>query len=170
MGIRYYAYAFDGDRTGEVLADPRAFISSDPLADAWGFEPHARVAMATFRQSVPERDLLYLDKAWPHLQALTGPTKSRGLARPAYRMFEGHVTLSEAGLSWTPWVRALDSAEIRLISQDLGELPTDVARADLRRAGATEGDADYVLHYLECARLFVGALAREGRGLTYLIG
>ena len=48
--------------------------------------------------------------------------------------------------------------------------PTDVARDHRRREGATEGDADYVLHFLERACRFVGGLAREGRGMTYLIG
>ena len=170
MGIRYYAYAFDGDRTEQALADPRAFTSSDPLADAWGFEPHARLAVAAFEQSVPERDLLYLDKAWLDVQALTGPAKPSGLARPAYRMFEGQVALSADGCSWTPWVRALDPAEVSIIAQDLGELTADVALDHLRREGATTGDADYVLHYLERARRFVDGLAREGRGMTYLIG
>ena len=33
MGIRYYAYAFDNDQTDRALANPRAFISQDPLAD-----------------------------------------------------------------------------------------------------------------------------------------
>lgn len=36
MGIRYYAYAFENDQTERVVADPRRFISDDPLADAWG--------------------------------------------------------------------------------------------------------------------------------------
>lgn len=63
MGIRYYAYAFDADRTAEALASPRLFLSSDPLADAWGLERGARCGAATFRQAVPDRDMLYLDKA-----------------------------------------------------------------------------------------------------------
>lgn len=39
MGIRYYAYAFDADMTARAQADPRSFISDDPLADAWGHAP-----------------------------------------------------------------------------------------------------------------------------------
>lgn len=170
MGIRYYASAFDGDRTEQALADPRAFMSSDPLADAWGFEPPERVAVATFEQRVPERDLLYLDKAWQDLQALTGPTPSRGPARPAYRMCEGQVALSGDGGSWTPWVRALDPAEVSIIAQDLGELTADVALDHLRREGATVGAADYVCYFLERDSRFVGGLASEGRGMIYLIG
>jgi hypothetical protein len=170
MGIRYYAYAFDGDRTEEALADPHASMSSDPLADAWGFGPHASMAVTAFEQSVPQRDLLYLDKAWQDLQALTGSTPSRRLARPAYRMFEGQVALSSDGCSWTPWVRALGPAEVSIIARDLSELTADVARDHPRAEGATESHYDYVLHFLERASRFVGRLAREGRGMAYLIG
>lgn len=88
MGIRYYAYAFDSEQTENALADPLSVIGSDPLADAWGLEPGSSGGV-TDRQSVPERDLLYLDKAWPYLQGLTAPRPSSGAARAAYRMFEG---------------------------------------------------------------------------------
>ena len=164
MGIRYYGYAFDAGRTDEALADPRAFIASDPLADAWGFEPHAQLAVATFRQTTPDRDLLYLDKAWRELQALTEPV------RPAYRMFEGHVTMSSDCYSWTPWVRALTPAEIRPIDEDLSRIRSSAVRARLRRDGGTDGDADYVVQYLDTARTFVRGLASDGRGMAYLIG
>lgn len=40
MGIRYYAYAFDADRAQQAVDDPHSILSSDPLADAWGLEPH----------------------------------------------------------------------------------------------------------------------------------
>lgn len=89
MGIRYYAYAFDGDLTERALADPRSIVSGDPLADAWGMEPGAQSSIATFKQAIPERDMLYLDKAWGLLQAVTAPTAFDSVARPAYRMFEG---------------------------------------------------------------------------------
>lgn len=168
MGIRYYAYAFDADHSEAALTDPRAFISSDPLADAWGFEPHARLAWATFEPRVPERDLLYLDKAWPDLQALTLLTSPPGVARPAYRMFEGDVTVSVDGWSWDPWVRALAPTEIRLIAEDLDDLDADVGGDRLR--GPMRTDCDYVLHFLEQARRFTSGLARDGRGMAYLIG
>ncbi|WP_454130685.1 hypothetical protein [Microbacterium lacticum] len=48
MGIRYYAYAFDADRAQQAVDDPHSILSSDPLADAWGLEPHASVSVATF--------------------------------------------------------------------------------------------------------------------------
>src|SRR5690606_16864602 len=107
MGIRYYAYAFDSDQTGKALADPLTVIGSDPLADAYGLEPGFRQGVTDFRQSLPERDLLYLDKAWPYLQRLTAPRSGGAAARPAYRMFEGQVTYADDGFTWRPWVRAL---------------------------------------------------------------
>jgi len=52
MGIRYYAYAFDGKLTEQVLADPLSFLSDDPLADAWGSEHGATISTPTFGQTV----------------------------------------------------------------------------------------------------------------------
>jgi hypothetical protein len=85
-------------------------------------------------------------------------------------MFEGQVALSEGDGSWTPWVRALDPAAVRIIESDIGELTADVARDRLRGGGATDGDVDYVLHFLQRARSFVRDLVRDGRGMAYLIG
>lgn len=160
MGIRYYAYAFEKDQTAQAFVDPRAFIGSHPLADAWGFEPHARVAAPTFKQTIPERDLLYLDKAWRALQVLTGPS------RAAYRMFEGSVTPS--GLGWHPWVRAIAPEDVVDVAEDLRALVDEVATVGLC-AGVFE-DADYVLHFLLRARTYVEGLASEGRGMVYMIG
>ncbi|NLA65268.1 MAG: hypothetical protein GX862_04965 [Leucobacter sp.] len=98
MGIRYYAYAFDSKLSDQARADPRSLISSDPLADAWGMEPHQTISYATFEQAVPERDMLYLDKAWRCLQILTGPLESGGRdSRPAFAMFEGEPTVHFRG-------------------------------------------------------------------------
>lgn len=160
MGIRYYAYAFENDQTQRALADPRAFIGSHPLADAWGFEPHARVATVTFEQAVPERDLLYLDKAWRALQLLIGPT------RAAFRMFEGGVV--GAGLGWHPWVRVLTPGEVADVAEDLRAVVDEAATVGLP-AGVTE-EGDYVLHYLSRARTYVEGLASQGRGMVYMIG
>lgn len=169
MGIRYYAYAFDADRTEEALADPRSFISSDPLADAWGLEPHAALSVATFEPRTPERDLLYLDKAWRELQLLTGPRTGRP-ARPSYRMFEGAVTPSFDGYGWEPWVRALAPAEVAVVADDLVLLTPLETRRRLRRRAVPEADVDYAEHYLGAARSFMAGLARDGRGMAYLIG
>ncbi len=125
MGIRYYAYAFERDQEDQALGDPRGIISSDPLSDAWGFEPHASVAAVTFKQAVPERDMLYLDKAWRYLQQITGPPSATTPARPAYRMFEGRVTMRREG--WIPWYRALASAEMAEVARDLAVVTDHMA-------------------------------------------
>ena len=119
MGIRYSAYAFDSDHTGKALADPLTVIGSDPLADACGLEPGFTQGVTDFRQSLPERDLLYLDKAWPYLQRLTAPRSSEAAARAAYRMFEGQVAYADDGFTWRPWVRALPPHDVALIARDL---------------------------------------------------
>lgn len=168
MGIRYYAYAFDADRTDWALANPRAFISSDPLADAWGFEPHAAVAAVKFEQAVPERDMLYLDKAWRYLQSLTAPTSTAGPARPAFRMFEGDVIMCDGG--WLPWYGALAPAQVVEVAQDLAAMAGHLATAGLRCAGASDDDVAYALHFLGRARTFVAGLAEDKRGMAYMIG
>lgn len=171
MGIRYYAYAFDRAMTEQALADPRRFISSDPLADAWGFEPGARDAIVTFEQAVPKRDMLYLDKAWPILQQLTAPGP-QSEARPAFRMFEGRVTDREWG--WDAWVRALPPHEVVAIAHDLASIDDAEARARLREIGRfrsdPEAEADYGMQFLLAARTFVEGLATDDRGMVYLIG
>ncbi|OJU39953.1 MAG: hypothetical protein BGN97_14110 [Microbacterium sp. 69-10] len=89
MGIRYYAYAFDAELTDAALADPERFTSDDPLADAWGMPHGAQIATTNFEQSVPKTEMLYLDKAWSYLQALTRPVDGGDDGRPSFRMFEG---------------------------------------------------------------------------------
>lgn len=155
MGIRYYAYAFDAELTQQAIDDPYSILSSDPLADAWGLEPHAAVSVATFEQTVPHRDMLYLDKAWSRLQSLTRPRD--GCTGAAYRMFEGNVEMH--GLGWDPWVRTLRPDEIPAIRDDLAAISDTV-----------EWDAKYVRSFLESARAFVDQLAADGRGMVYMIG
>jgi hypothetical protein len=105
MGIRYYAYAFDAELAQQAVDDPFSILSRDPLADAWGLEPHASVSVATFEQAVPKRDMLYLDKAWGALLALTRPALGDRSTCAASRMFEGEVAMH--GLGWDPWVRTI---------------------------------------------------------------
>lgn len=172
MGIRYYAYAFDADMTERALADPRSVISDDPLADAWGL-PHGFTSGATdFDQSVPKRDLLYLDKAWPLLQALTAPGGDEREPRPAHRMFEGRVTSTDAG--WEAWVRALAPVEVGDIARDLSTIDAEEALTGFREAARFSVDPDaearYGEQYLDAARSFVSQLAAEGRGMVYMIG
>lgn len=165
MGIRYYAYAFDNHQTAAALADPRSYVSSDPFADAWGLEPHARVGVATMKQRSAERDLLYLDKAWPSLQRMTHADSS-GVARPAFRMFEGDITQDAAG--WHSWIRALAPDELPVIAEDLAAL---AAEANSNGMAEFQGhEREYVLQYLDGAVRFVQGLVSEQRGMVYVIG
>ncbi len=172
MGIRYYAYAFDADMTEKALADPRSVMSDDPLADAWGLPHGFTVGTTNFEQSVPKRDLLYLDKAWSLLQALTSPGPGDSEARPAHRMFEGQVTSTDTG--WIAWVRAVTPPEVADVARDLEGIDPEQAAASFREAARFGADPDaearYGLHYLSAARSFVSQLAAEGRGMVYKIG
>lgn len=171
MGIRYYAYAFDVDLTQQAVDDPFSILSSDPLADAWGLEPHATVSVATFQQAVPKRDMLYLDKAWRAMQGLTRPAPDDGVARAAYRMFEGDVTMHSMG--WDPCVRTILPEDVPAIRDDLCGIGEPSVQAWLRGAHTApeaEDEARHVLDYLRRAQEFGESLASEGRGMVYLIG
>lgn len=174
MGIRYYAYAFDSDQAAQALADPRTVIGPDPLADAFGLERGVIQGYTDLRQSLPERDLLYLDKAWPYLQRLTGPPSPGAAARASYRMFEGHVTHAGDGLTWHPWVRALPPHEVALIARDLEAIDghaINVALGGSCSPGHTlESEAAYVNAFLDRAKVFASTAASDGRGCAYLIG
>jgi len=173
MGIRYYAYAFDADLAQQAIDDPHSILSSDPLADAWGLEPHAGMSVATFEQVSPKRDMLYLDKAWSALQSLTRPASDDAAVGTSYRMFEGEVTMH--GLGWDPWVRTILPEEVPAIRDDLSAFDEPRVRAWAAtwrsRHGADDGEElKYVLDYLRRAQEFVESLAADGRGMVYLIG
>jgi len=171
MGIRYYAYAFDADQTARALADPRSILSDDPLADAWGLEPGAQISVTTFEQSVPATEMLYLDKAWRELQDAYAPTPVGAVARPAYRMFEGDVTMN--GYGWDAWIRVLTPAEVAVIADDLCSIVDDGAPSggpDLAPEGPPAGLSPYASHYLDRAREFMTHLAGNERGMVYMIG
>jgi hypothetical protein len=164
-------HAFDPGLTEWALADPRSFLSADPLADAWGLEPGAAVSIVTFRQTLPDSEMLYLDKAWPHLQSLTASSNGEA-PRPAHQMFEGHVTMTDGG--WEPWVRALHPDQVDVVARELstitiGEAETRFRELALHRPDPEE-DVDYACHYLRRAQEFIGTLAAAGRGLVYMIG
>lgn len=164
MGIRYSAYAFDAAQTERALADPRSVIGADPLADAWGLPPGFVSGVTDFEQTLPARDLLYLDKAWSLLQQLTAPAAGEA-SRPAHWMFEGAVTETELG--WLPWVRALAPVDVQLVAHDLEEIDIAAAASRLRADG---GDREWATQSLAKASAFVRQLADDGRGLAYLIG
>lgn len=183
MGIRYYAYAFDADRTEEALKDPMSVISDDPLADAWGMEPGFSVGVIGERPRAPERDLLYLDKAWHQLQWAVATLEtgrhdpagihgSDGACRgTALRMFEGDVTMTDRG--WIPWSRTITPEEARDVCSALGLIgDADIERVtrQRRRGGEPLGEIDYVLQYMGEARAFVEGVVEEGRGFAYMIG
>ncbi|WP_349828919.1 hypothetical protein [Brevibacterium litoralis] len=89
-----------------TFGDPRAYMDGDLLGDAWGIVWEKQgVGNASFRQHSPAADFLYLEKAWSLLQSLTAPNADESEPRPAFRMFEGHVT-HLPDWSWEPWVRA----------------------------------------------------------------
>ena len=173
MGIRYYAYAFDRDLAQQAVDDPHSILSSDPLADAWGMEPHVSVSVATFEQVSPKRDMLYLDKAWSALQSLTRPMLDNPGAGAAYRMFEGNVTMH--GMGWDPWVRTILPEEVPAIRDDLCSIDQSRVQAWARTWRSPHGADDeselrYVLDFLGRAQEFIQALATDRRGMVYLIG
>ncbi len=169
MGIRYYAYAFDPDMYEQARAHPESVLGSDPLADAWGFEPGATgIIHASLKQSLPKNDFLYLDKAWRGLQDVT---RSGGRTRPAYRMFEGDVTWP--GICYESWIRTISPSEVPAIAEDLHEINNEHI-SDLIEipSGCDESHRSYVEYlrnHLRKAERFVNDLSDQGRGFVYTI-
>lgn len=171
MGIRYYAYAVDAELADAAVADPFSILSRDPLADAWGLEPHTSVSVATFEQVRPQRDMLYLDKAWGPLQAITRPIAGGGSARAAFRMFDGRVTMHDDG--WDPWVRTILPDEVPAIRDDVCGIGVSELTAWAKHGPHgrdAEEELNYVLGHLRRAQEFVVGLVADGRGMVYLIG
>lgn len=173
MGIRYYAYAFDADLAQQAVDDPHSILSSDPLADAWGMEPHASVSVATFEQTSPKHEMLYLDKAWSALQSLTQPHSGGPEVGSSYRMFEGSVMMH--GMGWDPWVRTILPEEVPAIRDHLCAIDESRVRTwaqtwRSRHGADDEDELRYVLDFLRRAQEFVESLAADGRGMVYLIG
>ena len=171
VGIRYYAYAFDAARTRQAIENPRSILSRDPLADAWGMEPHASSGIATMEQVSPKSDMLYLDKAWRDLQSMTRPTDPTAPPRPAFRMFEGQVRTCTEG--WDAWVRTILPDEVAAIRDDLWRLgapDVDAQCAANPHSRELEDERHYVYAYLRRAQEFMVGLAERGRGMVYVIG
>ena len=154
MGIRHDAYAFDPDMYEEAKANPERFIGSDPLADAWGFEPGATGAIQpSFQQALPKEDFLYLDKAWQELQAITrnGCDNDDCLA---YWMFEDIRTGGGSGLSHgselsRPKRWSLSQRDLRQVLDNQSVVRV-ASMSDLAE-GLDQGD-DYVMQILRVAQ------------------
>ncbi|WP_062385101.1 DUF1877 family protein [Demequina iriomotensis] len=159
MGIRYYAYSFPAELTEAALADPRTFIGAGPCTTASSTAPEAPCTCGNAVRDLSREDTLDLDKAWSDLQRLTRPDPWGEAPRPAFRMFEGHITMADHG--WLPWVRALGPEEVGEIAADL---------AEFQRQEKSEVTDDYVRGYLDDAVTFTGYAASRGRGFVYLIG
>ena len=158
MGIRYYAYPITAEQYPLAVQNPCRFHGSDPLMDAWG-------------PADEQPEMLYLDKCWRELQALLGPQS--GVAdRPALRLVEGHVT--DVGMGWIPYERALSPAQVQAVAADLATIgESDIRRllsAPSRREDSPDQEFEYVAQYLAAAQEFTAGLARNGRGLVYMIG
>jgi len=159
MGIRYYAYPVAPELTSLAATSPRDFISSDPLADAWG--------------PTNERpEMLYLDKCWRELQLVFEPDGD-GDARPAYDLVDGEVTMTQSG--WIPVVRYLTPDRVRQIADDLNVI--DECEVMERLSGHRshlmwdfEAEVRYTLDYMDDAAVFTQQLAKRGFGLAYMIG
>ena len=158
MGIRYYAYPITAEQYPSAVENPCLFHGSDPLMDAWG--------------PVEEQpEMLYLDKCWHELQVLLGPQS--GVAdRPALQLVEGRVT--DVGMGWIAYECALSPAQVQAVAADLAT----VGESDIRRLlpalnrwnDSVDKQFEYIAHYLGAAQEFTAVLAKDGRGLVYLIG
>lgn len=168
MGIRYYAYPLDAEMAEQAVADPFSAFSRDPLADAWGLDPGAAVSRMDPERHPERREILSLDKAWGHLQALTRPESRGSAARPVYRMVEGDVVMQGDWCGWEPWLRALRPEEMPGIVEDLESIElTGVASLLRERAflGADpEGEIGYAGEYFVQALEFATAMRNSGRG------
>lgn len=157
MGIRYYAYPVDADDIDDARANPYDYLGVDPLVDAWGPEAER-----------PE--MLYLDKCWSLLQTLLATPPARP-SRPAAALVRGDVIQTPDG--WIPHVEVLPPAGVAEAARDLATVTPERLRAAIRHLPARANDADefcYVSQYLDAAREFTTRLAKDGRGLIYLIG
>ena len=160
MGIRYYAYPLLADEVERARNDPRAYLSDDPLADAWG--------MVDRRPK-----LLYLDKCWSPLQRVFHPDPDRH-PRPSFTLVEGNVT--HTGYGWIPYIKVLSPDVVSDIARDIVLTDANDVRTALGldmpelQPPSLIAEFDYVMEYLAAAREFVADLDAEGCGLIYLIG
>lgn len=111
-----------------------------------------------------------------NLQRVTSPGRPGGEARPAYRMFEGHVTpAGDAWGSWHPWIRAIAPDEVEVIANDLQTLTDEDFiphysahgnSSEHERASEMKGVAEFVARAIR----FLTGLQETERGFVYMIG
>lgn len=171
MGIRYFGLAFDAALSDIARDDPGQILRHDPWDGPAGIgcPPHCEHDPEDWRDTC--RGELHLERAWIDLQRLTRPADGE-VARPAYRMFEGNVSL-DAGLGAIPWVRVILPNEVPAIRDDLRLLISGFTTA--LQTGC-EDDLppatdcfDYDLSLLDQAELFTTCLVADRRGMVYEI-
>jgi hypothetical protein len=77
-------------------------------------------------------------------------------------------------MGWIPYERALSPAQVHAVAADLAI----VGEPDIRRLlpalnrwnDSANQEFSYVAEYLAAAQEFTAALAKDGRGLVYMIG
>lgn len=116
---------------------------------------------------IPDQDLLDLDKAWSVLQGLTRPEGCIEDARPAFRMFDGHVRMCPGTMCWEGWTRTIGPDDVPPIAVDVRQLQDDYREL---YPEDIDDEIAYVRHHLAAAAEFTTRLAFEGRGFTYHIG
>lgn len=163
MGIRYFACAYPHELIDTIYSEPMLAMTVNPTVESWSAE---------HRTELPTLDL---DKMWRSFQAVTAPAArvtGYEYPRPAYRMFEGHITeIYSEGIGWFPWLRVISPDETAVISRDLASLdPTLLAHAERYNYGPSEHLNESCAQFLRNARSFTEELAQHGHGFVYMIG
>lgn len=165
MGIRYYAYPVDPEHTATAAATPELFLGQDPLSDAWGLVPIGDSIYAI--DAKPRPEMLYLDKCWRLLQALTRPEE--GECRPAHILFAGYDRGGR--YDYQPFLKALNPSEVAVAASDLATIGNeDLDRLFTRASPGWIGDRNYLEQYMSQAVEFTTELRSRGWGMVYMIG
>lgn len=163
MGITYFACSYPPELIDAVYDEPPLALTINPIVERWSAENGI---------SLPTLDL---DRLWHAFQEVTAPPpRITGweYPRPAYRMFEGHITeVYSDDIAWFPWVRVIPPDETAVISRDLARLdPETLARADGYRDTSTQQLVKTYGQLLANAQAFTKDLADSGFGFVYTIG
>ncbi|MDN4638698.1 hypothetical protein QCD70_00425 [Agreia sp. PsM10] len=172
MGIRYYACPLPDSQVMFARLEPEAFMSRDPLADAWGLiEVDYETGQPIDSEPRPQPEVLYLDKCWRELQLLFGDED--GPFRTSFDLVRGAVTMTPRG--WIPYFGVLDADEVTAVAQNIDQVTAaDVdhlleEHPELCRDD-DDGERKYILDLLGDAQQFVASMMKRGWGLIYMIG